>query len=484
MKVLIVSENEKTISCLKTFFKAQDGYEVITYRIPLKALDNFGEIAPNLVIYNAVDFPRHWKIFLQYVKSMHDMAIYDSVLIVDKKFDASEKEKSQALGVWKLLSESKLYKYADSAAAETANFTDIITNIAADETEYDVTPELEEKFEVIFDEPLPEIEDVIFDEPMPAVDESTEAVVDEPPLATEENDEAIFNQPISELEESADAIFDEPMPELEESAEVIVDDLVPEIAENDEEIIYEPLPEIENQTEDIIKEPLPEIDDAIFYEPLAAVANEPAPEIKKQTKKIIDQPPAKAEPSATVIFNPVDGENTLEQALREQDILMMSIQMDKPQPPSPTVVKSKEYSARESSSDAALDKAKAPQITAGTQPPAPAVDKQENGCGFVLSEEDIALLKSLEPEKANPREVQFLFRHPQTGALVTGIVETVTGNMVVFKPDDPLVSTTFSMGQYIDSASYKNGDSVSLVGAYAVPYDDTIHLTLEGSAPV
>jgi hypothetical protein len=314
-----------------------------------------------------VDFPRHWKIFLQYVKTIHDSAIYDSVLIVDKKFDANEKEKSQALGVWKLLSESKLHKYVESASAETVNFSDIITNGAAEETEYDLTP--------------------------PELEESADAVIDEPRSETEENSEAITGEPLTE-------------PEIEKNTESVIDKQPPEIKESADEIINEPIPEI-------------------------------------------NDPPAKTRSPAQIIFEPVDGENTLEQVLREQDMVLMKMQAGESHTELSAAVKSKEYNTRES------------------------------GGGFTLSDADAALLKSLEPEKVNPQEVQFLFRHPKTGVLVTGIVETVTGNMVVFKPDNLLVITTFSMGQYIDAASYKNGDSVSLVGAYAVPYDDTIHLTLE-----
>jgi hypothetical protein len=360
MKVLVICENDQTISCLKTFFKAQDGYEVITYKFPLKALDNFGEISPNLVVYSAADFPRHWKIFLQYVNAIHISTIYDTVLIVDKKFDANEKEKSKTLGVWKLLSESKLHKYIASSAAGTVNFVDVITTaVVEDESEQALPVEVQT---------------------MDAVDE----------------------------------------PETEDTAMDVVEE-----------------PEIEEPALDVVDEP----------------------EIEEPTMKVVEEAPVKTAASRQIIIEPIEGEDPFEQALREQETLLKA-QMAKPE------------AAPSTQQSAAPAEQKIEDAAQKTE------DAESD---FSLSDSDIELLKSLAPEKVDPKEVQFLFRHPQTGALITGVVQTVTGNMVVFKPDNPSVIDTFAMGQYVSSASYKNGDSVSLVGAFVMPYDDTIHLTLDGA---
>jgi hypothetical protein len=301
MKVLIVSENDKTISCLKSFFKTQDGYETITYRTPVKAMDNFSEISPNLMVLSAVDFPKHWKIFMQYV-SVARAATCDTVLIVDKKFDAKEKEKASVLGVWKILNESKLHKFVASAAAGTVKFIDVVS-----------------------------------DEKSPVGDFSPEK------------------------------------PDGENSA--------------------------------------------------AGSEQEKEQAAAPQKTNVLDE--------------------QFEEALREQEMLL------------------------ERERDA---------LSGSTEPP-PESDASAEA-REMSAEESAAFAESLAPPKADPREVQFMFRHPKSDALVTGLVETATEGTIVFRPDFHETLETLDSGDLVTSATYKNGESITLVNAYAMPWDDTIHFTL------
>ncbi len=68
MKALLVAESEDTLNLYRSFFESL-GYDTVCYRWLLKALDNVDEIMPQVVFMNAVDYPRHWKILVQYIRS-------------------------------------------------------------------------------------------------------------------------------------------------------------------------------------------------------------------------------------------------------------------------------------------------------------------------------------------------------------------------------------------------------------------------------
>lgn len=96
MKALIVSESKHETALIETYVK-QAGYEHITYGWFLKAMDNIEEISPELIIINAVDYPRHWKVLAQYVKSFQHMQII--LFASETYFDEEEQKKADFLGI-------------------------------------------------------------------------------------------------------------------------------------------------------------------------------------------------------------------------------------------------------------------------------------------------------------------------------------------------------------------------------------------------
>ena len=68
MKALIVCEDTNVINTLDGFLNS-NGFDVIVYKWFLKALDNIEEIKPDCVIISAVEYPRHWKTLVQFLKS-------------------------------------------------------------------------------------------------------------------------------------------------------------------------------------------------------------------------------------------------------------------------------------------------------------------------------------------------------------------------------------------------------------------------------
>ena len=97
MKALIVSDELQDSKNIQTSLE-QAGYDTICYRWLLKALDNVEEIQPHLVVINAVDYPRHWKVLLQHIKcNLKEQPRV--ILLVPAAFEAEESEKARILGV-------------------------------------------------------------------------------------------------------------------------------------------------------------------------------------------------------------------------------------------------------------------------------------------------------------------------------------------------------------------------------------------------
>ncbi len=102
MKVLLISENQNHTTLLVSAID-DCGLDCIHYRWFLKALDNVEEISPDLILINAMDFPRHWKVLAQYVTS----SIFDEpvkvILYAPDDFSEEDIKKSKALKVFGMI---------------------------------------------------------------------------------------------------------------------------------------------------------------------------------------------------------------------------------------------------------------------------------------------------------------------------------------------------------------------------------------------
>jgi len=68
MKAIIINEDKFVSEKLSSLFNEKN-IETINYSWLLKALDNIEEIQPDIIVTNAAEYPRHWKILAQYLKS-------------------------------------------------------------------------------------------------------------------------------------------------------------------------------------------------------------------------------------------------------------------------------------------------------------------------------------------------------------------------------------------------------------------------------
>lgn len=98
MKALIVAESESILTA-STEFLDKKGCDVIKYRWLMKALDNLEEIDPQIIIISVVDYPRHWKTFVQFINSTYTMQIPYIFLYSSDTMGENEIRKATWLGV-------------------------------------------------------------------------------------------------------------------------------------------------------------------------------------------------------------------------------------------------------------------------------------------------------------------------------------------------------------------------------------------------
>ena len=81
------------------------GFEFIRYRHALKAMDNIDEIDPAAIIISARDFPRHWKILVQFVRSERSKEACPIIILKGESFSTEETSKAFFLGVSGVISD-------------------------------------------------------------------------------------------------------------------------------------------------------------------------------------------------------------------------------------------------------------------------------------------------------------------------------------------------------------------------------------------
>ncbi|MDF1567834.1 MAG: hypothetical protein P1P77_07415 [Spirochaetaceae bacterium] len=98
MIIMLVAEDAALKSRFTSFFGPL-GYDVIQYSHPLKAMDNLDEIAPDVVICQTLDYPRHWKLIVKHIRETRERDDAVVILGVDDSFDTDEVNKAAFLGV-------------------------------------------------------------------------------------------------------------------------------------------------------------------------------------------------------------------------------------------------------------------------------------------------------------------------------------------------------------------------------------------------
>ena len=104
MKLLLVSSTDSIRPFLDEIFVYQQ-VDIIHYANPIKAMDNLEELRPEVIVFSATDYPRHWKPFVVFLRS--SLTRHDSVfiLMINDAFPADEAAKAEYLEVNAVLDE-------------------------------------------------------------------------------------------------------------------------------------------------------------------------------------------------------------------------------------------------------------------------------------------------------------------------------------------------------------------------------------------
>ena len=105
MKILLVLENDETVNLIARYVRPL-GFDVIRYYSVLKAIDNLDEVAPHAVIVSARDFPRHWKILVQFIRNGRTKEQCPVVVLKGDNFPLDETSKAIYLKVNTVLPET------------------------------------------------------------------------------------------------------------------------------------------------------------------------------------------------------------------------------------------------------------------------------------------------------------------------------------------------------------------------------------------
>ncbi len=97
MKALLVTVSDE-VRHLFTFHLKPLGVEFVQYRNPLKAMDNLEEIDPDIVLFSAHDFPRHWKPMLALLRETKKKEETIFILLKGNDFSFEEAAKATHLG--------------------------------------------------------------------------------------------------------------------------------------------------------------------------------------------------------------------------------------------------------------------------------------------------------------------------------------------------------------------------------------------------
>jgi hypothetical protein len=107
MKLLVVANDQNIKESLLDFTDIHGG-SIIHYKHPLKCMDNYEEIEPDVVLFNSPDYPRHWKLAAQALREKWNRKRALFILITDKNFPAEEADKAAYLGVNALVTTEEL----------------------------------------------------------------------------------------------------------------------------------------------------------------------------------------------------------------------------------------------------------------------------------------------------------------------------------------------------------------------------------------
>jgi DNA-binding response OmpR family regulator len=105
MKLLLILGADESYEPISRHIKPL-GFDLIRYRHVIKAMDNIDEIDPAAIIISARDFPRHWKILVQFIRARRSKANCPIIILKGEQFSPEENSQALFLGVSGIITEA------------------------------------------------------------------------------------------------------------------------------------------------------------------------------------------------------------------------------------------------------------------------------------------------------------------------------------------------------------------------------------------
>jgi hypothetical protein len=109
MKLMLVLDSSEIRKRVADHLDAL-GVEIVCYQNIIKAMDNVDEVSPDGIVVSALDFPRHWKILVSFVRSERPPEACAVALLYGPFFSEQERKKAAYLNVNCLINETHLDK--------------------------------------------------------------------------------------------------------------------------------------------------------------------------------------------------------------------------------------------------------------------------------------------------------------------------------------------------------------------------------------
>jgi hypothetical protein len=125
MKLLLILGSDDILNTISQSIKPL-GFELIRYRHVLKAMDNIDEVDPAAILISARDFPRHWKILVQFVRYERSREVCPIILLKGDDFSLEEASKAFFIGVSGIVSENiKLFNEKDRLQSLLSRYIEV-----------------------------------------------------------------------------------------------------------------------------------------------------------------------------------------------------------------------------------------------------------------------------------------------------------------------------------------------------------------------
>jgi hypothetical protein len=125
MKLLLILGSDDMLNTISQSIKPL-GFDLIRYRHVLKAMDNIDEVDPAAILISARDFPRHWKVLVQFVRYERPREVCPIILLKGDDFSLDEASKAFFIGVSGIVSENiKLFNEKDRLQSLLSRYIEV-----------------------------------------------------------------------------------------------------------------------------------------------------------------------------------------------------------------------------------------------------------------------------------------------------------------------------------------------------------------------